>query len=90
MHFNFRLSDHGIDKQNENYFFAQIYGMCDHVSVTLGRHGYRIFKSVPVGTIDDTLLYLTRRAIENKSVLWRTVKERSVIRKELSKRILHR
>ena len=62
--------------------------MCDHVSFTLGRHGYRTYKSVPVGTIDDTLLYLTRRAFENKSVLWRTVRERAIIRKEIIQRFM--
>ncbi|XP_066918304.1 hydroxyproline dehydrogenase-like [Clytia hemisphaerica] len=81
-----QLTIHDIDIQEENYCFGQIYGMCDHVSFTLGRYGYRIFKSVPVGTIDDTLLYLTRRAMENKSVLWRTKKERLIILEELKQR----
>ena len=77
----------GITKDDPNLCFAQIYGMCDHVSFTLGNLGYQIYKSVPIGTIDDTLLYLTRRAIENRSVLKRSKTERSILRKEIFNRI---
>ena len=36
--------------------------MCDHLSFTLGRAGYRIHKIVPYGPVHETLQYLIRHA----------------------------
>lgn len=80
------MKEIGIDKKDPNLCFGQIYGMCDHVSYTLGMLDYQIFKSVPCGTIEDTLLYLTRRAHENRSVLQRTQLERSIIGEDIKRR----
>ena len=46
-----------------------------------------VYKSVPYGTVDSTLLYLTRRAQENRSVLERSKIERRLITRELFNRI---
>ena len=46
-----------------------------------------MYKSVPYGTVDSTLLYLTRRAQENRSVMQRTVVERKIIMNELAERL---
>ena len=48
--------------------------------------GCEVYKSVPYGTVDSTLLYLTRRAQENKSVMERSVIERGMIVEELVRR----
>ena len=77
-----------IDKENPNLCFAQLYGICDHVSYTLGMMNYQIFKSVPCGSVDDTLLYLTRRAHENSSVLTRSQYERFLIQAAIKRRVL--
>jgi len=77
------MSVQGVGMANPNLCFGQIYGMCDHVSFALGSMGYQIYKSIPVGNIDDTLLYLTRRAVENRSILHRSKKERAIIRQEM-------
>ena len=45
-----------------------------------------VYKSVPYGTVDSTLLYLTRRAQENRSVLERSIIERGLIKDELVRR----
>ena len=76
-----------ISKSSKNLCFGQIYGMCDHVSYFLGKNDYQTFKSTPYGCIENTLLYLSRRAHENRSVLQRTKLERYLIRKEIARRI---
>ena len=43
-------------------YFGQLLGMCDHLSFTLGRAGYRIHKIVPYGPVQETLQYLIRHA----------------------------
>ena len=86
MSFLFRTSELEIDRNNEQLCFGQLYGMCDHVTFMLSFDGFHTFKSVPYGTVDDTLLYLVRRAHENKSVLERTIFERFLIRKEIKRR----
>lgn len=80
------MKEYNLSKTSDHLCFGQIYGMCDHVSYHLAGEGYRPFKSVPYGAIDDTLLYLTRRAQENRSVMERTKLERQMIRKELMRR----
>lgn len=51
------------------------------------KEGYAVYKSVPYGSIDDTLPYLLRRAQENRTVLQGIRKERDLLRKELYRRL---
>lgn len=82
------MNEYGIPKDSKHICFGQILGMCDHVSYSLAGDGYLPFKSVPYGPIDDTMLYLSRRAQENKSVMERTNFERNIIAEELRRRLL--
>ncbi|GAA6214201.1 probable proline dehydrogenase 2 [Lates japonicus] len=84
-----RMEELGIDKDGGSVCFGQLLGMCDHVSLTLAKEGYAVYKSVPYGSVDDTLPYLVRRAQENRTVLQGIRKERDLLRQELSRR-LHR
>lgn len=43
--------------------------MCDHVSGTLANLGVPVYKSMPIGPVEDVMPYLARRAQENKTVL---------------------
>ncbi|KAF7659536.1 hypothetical protein LDENG_00295910 [Lucifuga dentata] len=82
-----RMEELGIDKDGGSVCFGQLLGMCDHVSVTLAKEGYIVYKSVPYGSVDDTLPYLVRRAQENRTVLQGIRKERDLLRQELCRRI---
>ena len=76
-----------IEAGNPLLCFGQLYGMCDHVSYSLGNEGFTIYKSLPFGSIENTLMYLARRAHENRSVAQRTAFERKLIRNELKQRV---
>uniref|UniRef100_A0A3Q2UGF0 Proline dehydrogenase n=1 Tax=Fundulus heteroclitus TaxID=8078 RepID=A0A3Q2UGF0_FUNHE len=81
------MEDLGIDKDGGSVCFGQLLGMCDHVSLTLAKEGYPVYKSVPYGSVDDTLPYLVRRAQENRTVLQGIRKERDLLRQELRHRM---
>ncbi|XP_047465015.1 hydroxyproline dehydrogenase [Mugil cephalus] len=82
-----RMGELGIDKDGGSVCFGQLLGMCDHVSLTLAKEGYAVYKSVPYGSVEDTLPYLVRRAQENRTVLQGIRKERDLLRRELSRRV---
>lgn len=81
-----RMEELGMDKDG-SVCFGQLLGMCDHVSLTLAKEGYSVYKSVPYGSVDDTLPYLVRRAQENRTVLQGIRKERDLLRRELYRRL---
>ncbi|XP_069044501.1 hydroxyproline dehydrogenase [Lepisosteus oculatus] len=85
-----RMTELGISKVSGSVCFGQLLGMCDHVSLTLGQLGYPVYKSVPYGSVDDTVPYLVRRAQENRTVLQGIRKERGLLRRELWRRVMRR
>ncbi|XP_026170635.1 hydroxyproline dehydrogenase isoform X3 [Mastacembelus armatus] len=82
-----RMEELGIDRNGGSVCFGQLLGMCDHVSLTLAKEGYAVYKSVPYGSVEDTLPYLVRRAQENRTVLQGIRKERDLLRQELRRRL---
>jgi proline dehydrogenase len=67
-------------------WFAQLYGMSDHISYNLAKAGYNVAKYVPYGKVEAVLPYLIRRAQENKSVAGQSSRELSLIMTELKRR----
>ena len=53
----------------------------------LGQKGFGVYKSVPYGPVGEALAYLARRASENRDVIQRTEKERSLLWLELRRRM---
>ncbi|XP_078361010.1 hydroxyproline dehydrogenase-like isoform X1 [Oculina patagonica] len=82
-----RMKELGIAQDAGKVSFGQLYGMCDQVSFLLGQKGFSVYKSVPYGPVGEALAYLGRRATENRDVIKRTEKERSLLWQELKRRI---
>mmetsp|Transcript_5158 Transcript_5158/g.12386 ORF Transcript_5158/g.12386 Transcript_5158/m.12386 type:complete len:584 (-) Transcript_5158:277-2028(-) len=80
-----RMHELGLGAQDAVYF-GQLYGMSDHLTNTLGGAGYRAYKYLPWGPVQEVTPYLLRRAQENSAVvggakvelrnLWQELKSR--------------
>ncbi|KAI3379515.1 hypothetical protein SNEBB_010045 [Seison nebaliae] len=82
-----RMKECGIGPNDKIICFGQLYGMCDHISYTLGQMGYSVYKYVPYGPMDEVLPYLSRRAEENASIFGGLETELTTIRTELQRRL---
>ena len=67
-------------------FFGQLLGMCDVITYALGSAGYAAYKYVPYGPVEEVMPYLSRRAMENRSLMKGVVKERNMLWSELARR----
>nr|CAD7408891.1 unnamed protein product [Timema poppensis] len=84
------LQDMGISRRDGHVVFAQIYGMGEQISMPLAHAGYIVYKSVPMGPLNQVLPYLARRVAENRSVLRGARKERELLQQELKHRVLEK
>ncbi|KAJ7612570.1 FAD-linked oxidoreductase [Roridomyces roridus] len=61
------------EQLGERVTFGQLYGMCDDLTETLANrldsNAPMVIKYIPYGALSEVMPYLSRRAIENKSVL---------------------
>jgi proline dehydrogenase len=80
------LDKKDIARNDKRVFFAQLYGMSDHISFNLAHANYNVAKYVPYGPIKEVIPYLIRRAKENTSVKGQTGRELALIMKELRRR----
>ncbi|WP_192346277.1 proline dehydrogenase family protein [Algoriphagus sp. Y33] len=80
------IEKHGIDKNSDRVFFAQLYGMSDNISFNLADAGYRVLKYVPYGPVEKVMPYLIRRASENSSIAGQSSREFSLIKREITRR----
>lgn len=69
--------------------FGQLMGMADHLTYTLARYGYRSYKYVPYGPVDEVVPYLIRRTQENSAILGSpsVQEERQMVGSELLRRL---
>ncbi|CAE7867430.1 prdh-1 [Symbiodinium microadriaticum] len=69
--------------------FGQLLGMADHLTFTLGRYGYRAYKYVPYGPVDEVVPYLIRRTQENSAILGSpsVQEERHMVGREVARRL---
>ncbi len=81
-----RMDELGIERADPRIFFAQLYGMSDHISFNLSHAGYNVAKYVPYGPIREVIPYLIRRAEENTSVKGQTGRELGLILRERKRR----
>lgn len=80
------IARRGLDRKDKRIYFAQLFGMSDHISFNLSNAGYRVAKYVPYGPVKEVMPYLIRRAEENTSVAGQTGRELSLIKKEIARR----
>lgn len=76
----------GISRNDPRIYFAQLFGMSDHISFNLSKAGYNVAKYVPYGPVKEVMPYLIRRAEENTSVQGQTGRELNLISREISRR----
>jgi proline dehydrogenase len=76
----------GLDP-TANVYFGQLLGMADHLTFHLGSAGYKAYKYVPYGKVNEVMPYLIRRAQENADVLGAARAELRMIGKELVSRL---
>jgi proline dehydrogenase len=81
------MTELGLVPNEECVHFAQLYGMSDHLTFTLGHHGYNAFKYLPYGKVREVMPYLVRRAQENADVLGNTGTELRLLHDELRRRL---
>jgi proline dehydrogenase len=73
-------------KPSSNVYFGQLLGMSDYLTFALGNNGYKAYKYVPYGKIQEVMPYLIRRAQENADALSGAKKEIKLIDSELHRR----
>ncbi|PZX51400.1 proline dehydrogenase family protein [Algoriphagus chordae] len=80
------MEKHGIARDSERIYFAQLYGMSDNISFNLAKEGYKVLKYLPYGPVEKVMPYLMRRASENSSIAGQSSREFSMIKKEIERR----
>lgn len=76
----------GLKPGDKRVYFAQLYGMSDHISFNLANAGYNVVKYVPYGPVESVVPYLLRRAEENTSIAGQSSREYSLLKKEIRRR----
>ncbi|XP_003387388.1 PREDICTED: proline dehydrogenase 1, mitochondrial-like isoform X2 [Amphimedon queenslandica] len=85
-----KVNELGLNKTDSSVVFGQQYGMSDNLTCTLGSSGLMAYKYTPYGPVGEVLPYLIRRANENKGMLDGAVRERSLISRELKRRLMRK
>lgn len=78
----------GVNKNDNRFWFGQLYGMSDNISYNLAENGYNVAKYLPFGPVRDVMPYLIRRAEENTSVSGQTSRELNLLSAERKRRKL--
>jgi hypothetical protein len=82
------LRARGAPLSHPRVHFAQILGMADDLTLSLGLGGCNSHKLVPYGAFEEVLPWLLRRLDENNDALAAAAIERPLLRAELRRRAL--
>ncbi|XP_054448694.1 proline dehydrogenase 1, mitochondrial [Pteronotus mesoamericanus] len=82
-----RMEELSLHPADHQVYFGQLLGMCDQISFPLGQAGFPVYKYVPYGPVMEVLPYLSRRALENSSVMTGAQRERQLLWQELKRRL---
>ena len=80
------MKQNKIPKNDPNIWFAQLYGMGDHITFNLAKGKFHAVKYIPFGPLKEVLPYLIRRAEENSSVDSNSKRELELINQEIRRR----
>lgn len=80
------MEKYNVAPDDPNVYFAQLYGMSDHISFNLAKAGYNVAKYLPYGPVRSVMPYLIRRAQENTSVKGQSSREFTLIQREMKRR----
>jgi proline dehydrogenase len=75
-----------MDRSDVRFWFAQLYGMSNHISFNLAEKGFNVCKYLPYGPVKAVMPYLIRRAEENTSLAGQTGRELQMIAQEQLRR----
>eukprot|EP00162_Nutomonas_longa_P014561 comp22019_c0_seq2/m.50663 comp22019_c0_seq2/g.50663 ORF comp22019_c0_seq2/g.50663 comp22019_c0_seq2/m.50663 type:complete len:534 (-) comp22019_c0_seq2:39-1640(-) len=81
-----KMQQLGIPNNAMSVTFAQLLGMADHLTLTLGSAGFNAYKYLPYGEVKMVIPYLTRRAQENSDVLRNVGVELKMMKESLKRR----
>ncbi len=82
------MEQKNLPHDHPNIYFAQLYGMGNHISYNLSQKGYNVAKYLVYGRVKDVIPYLIRRAQENTSVTGQMSRELRLIQHEIKRRKL--
>lgn len=86
LHIVAHLQRLGLPRNDSRVYFAQLFGMSDHISFNLAAAGCNVAKYLPYGPLRAVLPYLFRRAQENTSIAGQSSRELKLVEAELRRR----
>ncbi|NLA25448.1 MAG: proline dehydrogenase [Bacteroidales bacterium] len=80
------MKQNSLENNDKRVYFAQLFGMADHISMILAAEGYNVAKYVPYGKVSDVIPYMMRRIEENSSISEQSKREIELLSREIKRR----